>query len=86
MTRDITILGGGIIGLCSAYYLSQLGYQITVIDKNTIGDSCARGNAGYITPSHFIPLASPGMISEGLIWMFDRESPFYLKPRMDKNY
>ncbi len=85
MKSDITIVGGGIIGLCSAFYLSRLGYQVTVIDKKTIGESCAKGNAGYITPSHFIPLSSPGMISKGLLWMFDPESPFYIKLRWDKN-
>ena len=84
MTGDITILGGGIIGLCCAFYLSRQGAKVTVIDQNTIGQSCAFGNAGYITPSHFIPLASPGMIKKGLFWMFDPESPFYIKPRWDK--
>lgn len=85
MSNDVTILGGGIIGLCSAFYLSRQGAKVTVIDQNTIGQSCAFGNAGYITPSHFIPLSSPGMIHKGLLWMLNPESPFYIKPRCDKN-
>ncbi len=84
MNEKITILGGGIIGLSCAYYLTKAGAKVTVIDRNKIGESCAHGNAGYITPSHFIPLSAPGMISQGLKWMFDRESPFYIKPRFDK--
>jgi D-amino-acid dehydrogenase len=43
-------------------------------------------NAGYITPSHIIPLAAPGMITKGLKWMFDTASPFYVKPRLDKDF
>lgn len=85
MDGDVTILGGGIIGLCCAFYLTQQGVKVTVIDQKNIGESCAFGNAGYITPSHFIPLSSPGMIKKGLQWMFNPESPFYIKPRWDKN-
>ena len=40
-------------------------------------------NAGYLTPSHIVPLAAPGMITKGLKWMFDSSSPFYIKPRLD---
>lgn len=83
MAREITIIGGGIIGLCCAYYLSESGYQVRVIDQTAIGDSCALGNAGYISPSHFIPLAAPGMVKKGLKWMLDAESPFYIQPRLD---
>ena len=80
-TKQVTIIGGGIIGLACAYYLNQKGHQVTVIDRNSIGDSCATGNAGYVTPSHFIPLAAPGMIKKGLKWILDPESPFYIRPR-----
>lgn len=83
MAKEITIIGGGIIGLSCAYYLSVSGHQVRVIDQTNIGDSCALGNAGYISPSHFIPLAAPGMVGKGLKWMFDQESPFYIKPRVD---
>ena len=43
-------------------------------------------NAGYITPSHFIPLAAPGIITKGIKWMFDSSSPFYVKPRVDLDF
>lgn len=46
-------------------------------------DSCSLGNAGMIVPSHFIPLAAPGMIKLGLKWMWNPESPFYIKPRLN---
>lgn len=77
------IIGGGIIGLASAYYLIKSGWTVTLIDKGNLMDNCSQGNAGMIVPSHFIPLASPGMISKGIQWMFDSRSPFYVKPSFD---
>ncbi len=79
----VTIIGGGVIGLCSAYYLQQEGYEITVIDRGDITDGCSFGNMGYISPSHFIPLASPGIIAEGFKHMLSSSSPFYIKPRLN---
>ncbi|TDQ06644.1 NAD(P)/FAD-dependent oxidoreductase [Pedobacter metabolipauper] len=79
---EILIIGAGIIGLSSAYYLSKQGHQITVIDKGDISDNCSFGNAGMIVPSHFVPLAAPGMIRQGIRWMFDSKSPFYVKPAL----
>jgi D-amino-acid dehydrogenase len=79
----VVIVGGGVIGLCSAYYALKQGFPVTVIEReDTGGDNCSLGNAGMIVPSHFIPLAAPGMISKGLRWMFNPESPFYVRPRL----
>lgn len=82
MKKQVTILGGGIIGLFSAFYLRQAGFSVTILDQGEGLDGCSHGNAGMVVPSHFIPLAAPGMIEKGLRWMFDRESPFYVKPRL----
>lgn len=79
----ITIIGGGIIGLSSAYYLQKEGYTVTVIERGNITDGCSFGNMGYMSPSHFVPLASPGIIAEGLKHMLSISSPFYIKPRLD---
>ena len=81
----VIIIGGGIIGLSSAYYLQQSGHAVTVIDKTDISDNCSYGNAGYVCPSHFIPLATPGIVVQGLKWMFDATSPFYVQPRFSKS-
>jgi D-amino-acid dehydrogenase len=80
--KKVSIIGGGIIGLCSAYYLAKEGYQVVVFDKSDMSDGCSYGNAGMIVPSHIIPLAQPGMIAQGMKWMFDSKSPFYVKPRL----
>lgn len=86
MGKHVVIIGGGIIGLSSAYYLLKEGHQVTVIDKSDITTGASFVNAGYITPSHIIPLAAPGMISKGIKWMFNSASPFYVKPRLDKDF
>lgn len=78
----VAVIGGGIVGICSAYYLRKAGHDVTVIDQSDLSDGCSFGNAGMIVPSHFIPLAAPGMISKGIRWMFDSTSPFYVRPRL----
>jgi D-amino-acid dehydrogenase len=84
MSKDVLIVGGGVIGLCSAYYAAQRGHRVTVIDRNSESrDGCSFGNAGMIVPSHFVPLAAPGMVAMGLKWMWNPESPFYIKPRLN---
>ncbi|MBX2874771.1 MAG: FAD-dependent oxidoreductase [Saprospiraceae bacterium] len=79
----VHVIGGGVIGLCSAYYLQKAGHEVTILDKGDFGAGCSFGNAGMIVPSHFVPLASPGVISKGLRWMFSASSPFYIRPRLD---
>lgn len=81
----ITIIGGGIIGLSSALYLQRSGAEVTVIDKGDFSDNCSYGNCGYICPSHFIPLATPGIVKQGFKWMWNSKSPFYVQPRLDWN-
>src|SRR5882762_7951368 len=77
------VIGGGIIGLSSAWYLRQSGWEVTVLDKGDFLDNCSYGNCGYICPSHFIPLATPGIVKQGLKWMWNSRSPFYVQPRLD---
>ena len=84
MKESVVILGQGIIGLCSAWYASQRGFEVTVIDRQPLAQNgCSSGNAGMIVPSHFVPLAAPGMVALGLKWMWNPGSPFYIKPRLD---
>ncbi len=86
MGKSIVIIGGGIVGLSTAYFLQKEGHQVTVIDKSDISAGASFVNAGYITPSHIITLASPGMIAKGIKWMFNSASPFYMKPRWDMDF
>ena len=86
MSKHVVIIGGGIIGLSTAYYCHKEGHQVTVIDKSDFSSGASYVNAGYITPSHIIPLSAPGMITKGIKWMFNASSPFYVKPRLDKDF
>ncbi len=82
--KRIIIIGGGVIGLCTAWYCRQKGHQVVVLERGSpTRDCCSLGNAGLIVPSHIIPLAAPGMVSMGFKMMWDPESPFYIKPRID---
>jgi D-amino-acid dehydrogenase len=80
---DILIIGGGVIGVCAAYYLAETGQRVTLVEQSDIASGSSYGNAGLIVPSHSIPLAAPGVLTQGLRWLFDPESPFYIKPRFD---
>ena len=86
MSKKVVIIGGGIIGLCSAYYLQKENHEVVVIDKSDFSSGASHVNAGIITPSHIISLAAPGMIKKGIKWMFDSSSPFYVKPRLNYDF
>jgi D-amino-acid dehydrogenase len=82
--KQVTIIGAGVIGLTTALYCARRGMKVTLIERNLPQrDGCSFGNAGMIVPSHFIPLAAPGMVKLGLKWMWNPESPFYIKPRLN---
>jgi D-amino-acid dehydrogenase len=87
MKKEIVIIGGGVIGLNCAYYLSEEGHQVTIIDKNDPSSNlnCSIGNMGMIVPSHFVPLAAPGIIGQGLKWLLNPRSPFYIRPQVNKD-
>ncbi len=78
----IHIIGGGIIGLSTAWYLTEQGCEVTIIDSSNLTNGTSHGNAGMIVPSHFVPMAAPGVITQGLKWLLDAKSPFYVKPRL----
>lgn len=81
--RHIIVIGGGAIGLSAAHFLNESGHDVTLIDRGDLGGGSSLHNAGLVVPSHFVPLAAPGMVRAGLKWMFSPDSPFYIKPRLD---
>ena len=82
---EILIVGGGAIGVCSAYYLNAAGRDVALVDKGDICSGCSYGNGGLVVPSHSMPLSAPGVVSQSLKWMLNPESPFYIKPRLDRD-
>lgn len=79
------VIGGGAVGICCSHYINQLGKKVTVVEKDGICSGSSYGNAGLIVPSHSIPLAAPGVVSQGLRWMLNPASPFYIKPRFQRD-
>ena len=85
MKKKVVIVGGGIIGFSCAYYLIEEGHEVILVDKNSFDSGASIVNAGYIIPSHIIPLASPEVLRKGIKWMLNSNSPFYIKPRFNKD-
>jgi D-amino-acid dehydrogenase len=82
MAGHVAVVGGGVIGLCTALYCARRGWRVTVIERHGAErDGCSYQNGGMVVPSHFVPLAAPGMVALGLKWMWNPSSPFYIKPR-----
>src|SRR5438093_9215971 len=82
-TMRVVIIGGGVIGLCTALYCAERGMRVTLVERNgERRDGCSYGNTGMLVTSHFVPLAAPGMVALALKWMWNPASPFYVKPRL----
>ncbi len=74
---NVVVVGGGIVGLCSALYCREAGFDVVVLERGRADDRpCSWGNAGMIVPSHIEPLAAPGMVGLGLRMLSDRSGPF----------
>ncbi|CAN5713722.1 FAD-binding oxidoreductase [soil metagenome] len=77
MKDHVAIVGAGVVGLSTAYDLLNRGFRVTILEKDAQEcEGCSFGNGGLIVPSHFVPLAAPGMVMMGLRMLADRRSPF----------
>ena len=82
--RSVLIIGGGVVGLCTAYACARSGLQVPVLEREAPGHlGCSWGNAGMVVPSHFIPLAAPGMVGLGLRMLLNPEGPFAMRPGLN---
>lgn len=84
--KSVLIIGGGIIGQFSAYYLSKSGHQVTIVDDAPEVTPASEGNCGLVTPSHIIPLNSFKAIFQGIQWMGKKDAPLKIKPQLDKRF
>lgn len=80
-SEQVVVVGGGVIGACSAWYLTEAGYAVTLIDQARFGRQASHGNCGYISPSHVMPLARPGQVLNGLRGMLSSETALRINPR-----
>ena len=80
----VVVLGAGVIGVTSAYYLAKAGHQVTVIDRQpgpALETSFA--NAGEVSPGYASPWAAPGIPQKAIKWLFMRHAPLILHPMAD---
>jgi D-amino-acid dehydrogenase len=80
--RHTVVVGGGVIGVCCAYFLAKGGARVTVLERDQIGKAASYGNAGSIAPGH-PPINRPGRVRQALKSLFDPLSPLYVAPRFD---
>lgn len=80
MKKNVTVIGGGIIGLSCAVKLAEAGAEVVVIEKEQVGYGCSYGNAGWMTPCFAMPLPMPGMLMKSMKWMLNPSGPLYIKP------
>ncbi len=78
----VVVVGGGVIGLTSAYHLLKDGHEVTLVDAGAFGAGASHGNAGYVVPSDAAPVPAPGMVLKALRWMLHRDSPLYVRPSL----
>ena len=81
----ITILGAGVIGVTSAYYLAKAGHEVTVIDRQQgAALETSFANAGEISPGYASPWAAPGIPQKAVKWLFMKHAPLIIRPMADR--
>lgn len=80
MTKSVVILGGGLQGLSTAFFLSERGADVTIIDAGSLGGGASRGNAGYMCTTILEPLANPTAIPSALKSLKDPTRALRLDP------
>jgi len=81
-SEHVVIVGGGVVGIACAHYLSEAGAKVTVIEKNTLAGACSQGNCGYICASHVLPLTEPDALWVGMKSLFNPRAAFRIKPQL----
>ncbi len=81
--KDVVIIGGGVIGLACAHYLSDRGANIRIVERDEIGMAASHGNCGLLCFSDIIPLCCPGTVGSELKKVLKGISPLYIKPPLN---
>ncbi|PZQ90402.1 MAG: amino acid dehydrogenase [Leifsonia xyli] len=80
------IVGGGVIGLATAYQLARDGASVTVLDARKTGLGASAVNAGWVVPAHGAPVAGPGVVATSLKWMLRPDSPLFIRPSLRPSF
>jgi len=81
MAERVVVVGGGLVGLCSAYFLRRAGADVVLLERDRVGSGASRGNAGEICPGEAEPLPAPGLVRHAIGNLFRRDAAFFVEPR-----
>ncbi|AFH92053.1 MULTISPECIES: D-amino acid dehydrogenase [Providencia] len=77
----VLVLGAGVIGVTTAWYLAQEGHEVTVLDRQMdVAEETSAGNAGQISPGYATPWGAPGIPLKAVKWMFEKHAPLAIRP------
>ncbi|MBP2412363.1 D-amino-acid dehydrogenase [Arthrobacter stackebrandtii] len=79
----VVVVGAGIIGLSTAWYLQEQGIKVTVVERGEVASGSSWGNAGWLTPALTLPLSEPSVLTYGVKAMLDPASPLYIPASTD---
>jgi glycine/D-amino acid oxidase-like deaminating enzyme len=79
----VVVIGGGVVGLCAAYYLGRAGVRVELVERSSLAAGASWGNAGWVCLSHSAPVPSPGVIRYAIKSLGRPDSPLYLRPGAD---
>jgi glycine/D-amino acid oxidase-like deaminating enzyme len=82
--RRVAVVGAGMVGLATAWFLQEAGVQVTVSERDHVGAGASWGNAGWLTPALTAPLPEPAVLRYGLRAVLSPRSPVYLPLRADR--
>ncbi|WP_405109582.1 FAD-binding oxidoreductase [Micromonospora sp. NBC_01405] len=83
--RDVAVVGAGMVGLSTAWFLQEAGVRVTVYERDHVGAGASWGNAGWLTPGLTAPLPEPAVLRYGLRAVLSPRSPVYLPLRADRS-
>ncbi|WP_429101256.1 D-amino acid dehydrogenase [Aeromonas rivipollensis] len=81
---DIVVLGGGVVGVTSAWYLAKAGHKVTLLERRDgVALETSHANAGQISPGYASPWAAPGIPLKAAKWLLQKHAPFTVRPTSD---
>ena len=84
---NVLILGGGVVGVSTAYYLAKAGHAVTLVDRRpAVGMETSFANAGQVSPGYSAPWAAPGIPVKAMKWLLMRHRPLVLWPSFEPRF
>ncbi|MEO6412762.1 MAG: FAD-dependent oxidoreductase, partial [Pedococcus sp.] len=84
--QRIAVVGAGMVGLSTAWFLQEHGVEVTVLDREGVAAGSSWGNAGWLTPGIATPLPEPAVLKYGLRAVLSPSSPVYVPPSADPKF